>query len=41
MSYFGVSKSGIAYDYVIDNNGTKVDLTKEVYNFIYKENLFQ
>ena len=38
----GVSKSGIAYDYVIDNNGTKVDLTKEVYNnFIYKEDLFQ
>ena len=38
----GVSKSGIAYDYVIDNNGTKVDLTKEVYNnFIYKEDLFR
>ena len=37
-----VSKSGIAYDYIIDNNGTKVDLTKEVYNnFIYKEDLFQ
>ena len=38
----GVSKSGIVYDYVIDNNGTKVDLTKEVYNnFIYKEDLFR
>lgn len=38
----GVSKSGIAYDYVIDNNGTKVDLTKEVYNnFICKKDLFQ
>lgn len=37
----GVKKSGIAYDYIIDNNGTKTDLQKEVYNFIYKEELFQ
>lgn len=36
-----VNKSEITYDYIINNNGTKADLTKEVYNFIYKEELFQ
>lgn len=36
-----ISKSMITYNYIIDNNGTKTDLQKEVYNFIYKEGLFQ